>query len=986
MKRTNLTVLILILCILPTIILADVSGNMQNEEELFKTKNRDWTIIATYPIPEGASGLAYDGTYLYCGIYGANGDEFYRIDPNNGNYELLFTNPNINDSYGMTYDGQYLWITDHITTPSVPATAIQLDFEGNIISQFDLPAHYMSGIAYDNSDFWVSAYYDPDGEIYKVDNQGNVITQFPAPDNQPWDLCMENNNLWMADYWGDALYKIDPTSGTLLETHPSEGTDPAGIVWDGQYLWYCDNGQGSNDYLYKVDLGGGGTPQINIPITEHDFGMVTIGDTATWNCTVENNGTADLEIQNVVINDPYISCNLSFPIYISPGNQTDIPFAYAPLSIGQLNTIVTVQSNDPITPAVDITLTGNAVSQGAEIYLPEDSHNYGLIRAGAYTRWLMTVINNGDEELIISNIISDDDHFFVDQNVNYPINIPVLDTIEIGIWFHPEQAISYSATLTIYSNDPQGTYDVSVEGIGEDIDYPIGTVLWQYQSTTSHWDKSFKAIIPFVDITGDGVPEVIACSEDYRTRCFNGNSSGIADVLWEHRTDLDPYRTGSVYRQPGLTKGDDFNGDGIDDIVIGTTGGSRSIIAISGIDGETIWTHDTHEYGGGGWVYQVDCTYDYNGDGIKDVLSATGDDGASTGPQRIYCLNGLDGISIWERPMAEAMVSVIGINDVTGDDIPDVVAGNTPNSGDGKAYGIDGSNGNILWNFPVPGIAVWGLCNIDDLNGDDCKDVAIGDFSGNLYGLETVGGNSYWQNSIGSYILITHLIELGDVNGNGHPDIIVANSGNYAPVIDGYTGDIIWTQYIGDNSLSVGRIADVSGDFVDDVLIGSLNDNYYFLDGTSGTPLHSANLGEPVDAMNSIPDIVGDNSMEMVAGGRDGLIKCISGGLNAGTEVDENMHIIPLTMQLYQNYPNPFNPETNIRFSLQRDERVSLIIYNIKGQCVKSIYNNAQLCAGFHDVKWNGTDNNGESVGSGIYLYKLRTEGDSITRKMLMLK
>ena len=41
----------------------------------------EWTIVASYPIPEGASGLAYDGTYLYCGIYGANGDEFYRIDP-----------------------------------------------------------------------------------------------------------------------------------------------------------------------------------------------------------------------------------------------------------------------------------------------------------------------------------------------------------------------------------------------------------------------------------------------------------------------------------------------------------------------------------------------------------------------------------------------------------------------------------------------------------------------------------------------------------------------------------------------------------------------------------------------------------------------------------------------------------------------------------------------------------------------------------------
>ncbi|MDO9576610.1 MAG: hypothetical protein Q7J16_01865 [Candidatus Cloacimonadales bacterium] len=87
----------------------------------------EWTIVQTFSIPEGASGLAWDGTYLYCGIYGANGDEFYRIDPINGSSELLFTNTNIGDCFGMTWDGANLWITDHVTSPSVPATAYELE-------------------------------------------------------------------------------------------------------------------------------------------------------------------------------------------------------------------------------------------------------------------------------------------------------------------------------------------------------------------------------------------------------------------------------------------------------------------------------------------------------------------------------------------------------------------------------------------------------------------------------------------------------------------------------------------------------------------------------------------------------------------------------------------------------------------------------------------------------------------------------------------
>ena len=95
--------------------------------------SRDWSIVATYPIPEGASGLAYDGAYLYCGIYGADGDEVYQIDPVTGSYSLLFNGPQ-EDAFGLSYDGTYLWTTDHPGSSSTPAIAMQLDMGGNLIS------------------------------------------------------------------------------------------------------------------------------------------------------------------------------------------------------------------------------------------------------------------------------------------------------------------------------------------------------------------------------------------------------------------------------------------------------------------------------------------------------------------------------------------------------------------------------------------------------------------------------------------------------------------------------------------------------------------------------------------------------------------------------------------------------------------------------------------------------------------------------------
>jgi hypothetical protein len=78
-------------------------------------------------------------------------------------------------------------------------------------------------------------------------------------------------------------------------------------------------------------------------------------------------------------------------------------------------------------------------------------------------------------------------------------------------------------------------------------------------------------------------------------------------------------------------------------------------------------------------------------------------------------------------------------------------------------------------------------------------------------------------------------------------------------------------------------IPDVSGDGINDVVVGTLfSSNYtYFLDGVDGDVLHAANFGTPLDAITVIPDVVGDGSWELVAGGRDGTVACLSGGVNA---------------------------------------------------------------------------------------------------------
>jgi hypothetical protein len=94
---------------------------------------------------------------------------------------------------------------------------------------------------------------------------------------------------------------------------------------------------------------------------------------------------------------------------------------------------------------------------------------------------------------------------------------------------------------------------------------------------------------------------------------------------------------------------------------------------------------------------------------------------------------------------------------------------------------------------------------------------------------------------------------------------------------------------------------------------------------------------------------------------------------------------LPGSYALSQNYPNPFNPETTIEFSLPQTARVILTVYNVLGQQVV-ILADGEYPAGRHQFRWTGTDQQGQSVASGVYLYRLEAGTESMTRKMMLLK
>ena len=94
---------------------------------------------------------------------------------------------------------------------------------------------------------------------------------------------------------------------------------------------------------------------------------------------------------------------------------------------------------------------------------------------------------------------------------------------------------------------------------------------------------------------------------------------------------------------------------------------------------------------------------------------------------------------------------------------------------------------------------------------------------------------------------------------------------------------------------------------------------------------------------------------------------------------------LPETFTLHQNYPNPFNPTTTIRFEIPVPSQVSLKIYNLMGQEVRTLTRD-WFPMGNHQLIWNGKDQRGIPVSAGVYIYRLQSQDFQKTRKMVLLK
>ncbi len=102
------------------------------------------------------------------------------------------------------------------------------------------------------------------------------------------------------------------------------------------------------------------------------------------------------------------------------------------------------------------------------------------------------------------------------------------------------------------------------------------------------------------------------------------------------------------------------------------------------------------------------------------------------------------------------------------------------------------------------------------------------------------------------------------------------------------------------------------------------------------------------------------------------------------TQTNNEMKV-PVSLKLYQNYPNPFNPSTTISYQLPQSSYVTISIFNLRGQLIKTIAekNNGK---GKHTVQWHGFDESGNQVSTGLYFYVIQTDATVLSKKMILIK
>jgi hypothetical protein len=169
--------------------------------------------------------------------------------------------------------------------------------------------------------------------------------------------------------------------------------------------------------------------------------------------------------------------------------------------------------------------------------------------------------------------------------------------------------------------------------------------------------------------------------------------------------------------------------------------------------------------------------------------------------------------------------------------------------------------------------------------------------------------------------------------------------------------------------------------YTDHIYVGNDIGVYVSVDGGGSWQSFQEGLPEAVIAMDLVIS-PSSRKLQLATHGNGAYQRNL---LDETSGIGPDVNRIPLVFHLDQNYPNPFNPSTTIRYQLERNSPVELSIYNLQGQKVRTLVDSEQS-SGPYQVEWDGRNEMGVQVSSGVYFYRFQAGSSVETRKMLLVK
>lgn len=616
----------------------------------------------------------------------------------------------------------------------------------------------------------------------------------------------------------------------------------------------------------------------------------------------------------------------------------------------------------------------------------------------------IVIFNDGNREVTNAEIHCSTESQYIDL-VTESISVPSIDPAETTI-------ISHVAVFSILPETPHtaiASFDIRITG--EDAFDETFSIELSLSAEMPSWPLAFSTLY--------AAPKIIDLDDDGDQEILFGDEHGYFNILHHDGSPMNgwPVWVGdstSILSTPAVV---DIDGDDEYEILTASEPG----LFCWHIDGTALtgWppaaTFDPQTP-----IFISPMVADLDADGDEEVIMTT-----------------VDGfVLIWDHlgnllqviESEESMFCVPAIGDVDGDGDLEIVSGSgDTNQGTGGrvfVWNHDGETADGMWPVILPGIVLGGIA-LADLDNDGAAEIIVPE--SNLTNVPTTrihvfrGDGEYWDGWPQPMGLVnTSQPAVADLDGDGIFEIIV-------PLYSGMsTGEIqVWSQdavpmqgwprsLAGVPDFVAPLIGDINGDGSSDIVIASTAGGIYAFDATGNDIDGFPFFVDEVYSLTGIPimnDIDGDQDVEIVISSLDETMHAwdlpgtydpdfaMPWGMarhdyrntsNLNTSLapapGSELPVTPVMYRLWQNAPNPMAESTSIRFDLPESTPITLALYDLMGRRVETLVDSKRTLPGSYTVFWNGTDELGRSVGSGIYFYRLVTNKYAETRALIRLR